>query len=113
MNDGQRLLDQLSQEMQQGRPIEEIEKGWTTFKLIRSHCDLHRSEDKPVMDAVKQLERGLSIFTSDVRAGVPSPYMGHGVAISSLRGLLENDVDVDGWPKSGRRSAPIRKGRLK
>ncbi|HEV7601987.1 MAG TPA: hypothetical protein VGO49_17255 [Bradyrhizobium sp.] len=108
MNDTQALLDKLNDEMREGRPIEEIEKAWTYFYLIRSHCETYHQDDKLIMRAVEQLLSGLSTFTMHVRQGVPSPYTGFRVAISSLRDYLENDVDDDGWPKSSRHIAPTK-----
>jgi len=109
MNETQALLDTLNQEMREGRPIEEIEKAWTTFYAIKSYCELYRSDDKLVMKALEQVHAGLSTFTLHVRQGAPSPYTGFRVAISSLRGYLEYDVGEDGWPKSSKRGAPSKR----
>jgi hypothetical protein len=112
LNDTQALLDKLYDEMSEGRPIEEIEKAWTHFYSIESQCESYHRDDKLIMGAVEQLKSGLSTFTMHVRQGMPSPYTGFRVAISSLRDYLENDVDEDGWPKAKRRAAPT-KGRRK
>lgn len=111
MDDAKTLLDNLNGEMREGRSIEEIEKAWHHFYMVRSYFERYHSVDKHIMETVRRLHDGLSTFTMHVRQHMPSPYEGFRVEISALRHYLDGGFGEDGWPKPGTTFPPLKKGR--
>lgn len=103
MNEAQKLLRVLNNEMQPDRSMAEIENAWNHFYAVRTFCEHYHGNDKRIKDAVDTLSNGLSTFTAQKRQNLPSPYTGFRVSISTLYDLLEFDVESDGWPKNSRR----------
>lgn len=111
MDDARTLLDALNSEMCEGRSIEEIEKAWHHFYMVRSYFERYHSADKHIMETVRHLSEGLSTFTMRVREGALSPYGGFRVQISALRRYLDGGFGEDGWPKPGTTFPPVKKVR--
>lgn len=92
-------IEALRAVMTEGRPIEEIEDGWSHFYSIESDFEFYYGKDKYIMGILRQLGDGLSTFTMHVRENMPSPYTGFRVHLSTLQNYLDGGFDKDGWPK--------------
>lgn len=111
MNDALILIGKLESEMSENRSVEEIEKAWTHFHTLSSFCERTWPGDKRIMNELETLKRGLGVFTGHIREGALSPFSGFHTSLRTLRRYVDNDVDDDGWPKSPRYAALVRKGR--
>lgn len=92
-------VDDLSYAMKAAKTIDEIEESWLHFYLIESHIERTWPHDKRLMDTLRRLKSGLSQYTRDFREGLPSPYSGWRVDLSSIRSQVSPQYDKDGWPK--------------
>lgn len=113
MDDARTYLEALNHEMREGRSIDEIEKAWDHFYMVRSYFERNHCADKHIMETVSRLHDGLSTFTMHIREGALSPYGGFRVEISALRRYLDGGFGEDGWPKPGTTFPPIKKGQKK
>jgi hypothetical protein len=81
-----------------GATIEQVEAGWSYFDSLDGYVTLFRNDDREAKAALADLRSKLSMFTGQVREGVPSPYAGWLAASHRLEKALGPRVGLDGYP---------------
>lgn len=92
------LIDKTAEAFSAAKNIADAEAAWDHFYRVEGYIEMTWPTDRKMLEALAQLKRYLSQFTSDVRNGYPSPFSGWAGTLGRLRSLVDVQYGPDGYP---------------
>jgi len=90
------LIENVQSAFGKAKTIEQAESAWDHFHLLEGYVKRTWPHEGATMDALRRLKSGLSTFTMHIREGMPSPYAGWSVDLTSLRSHVSPKYGKDG-----------------